>query len=114
MKYEILYRGAFPVIKAQLEKGEMIKAESDAMVSMSPTVDVEGSMEGGVLKGFTRMLAGEKFFFQKLTASRGSGEVLLAPSILGDVMDVELDGSYSLRIQKRWFSCCYSRYRSRY
>lgn len=103
MKYEILYRGAFPVIKANLEKGEMIKAESDAMVSMSPTVDVEGTMEGGVLKGFTRMLAGEKFFFQKLTANRGAGEVLLAPSILGDVTDVELDGSYSLRVQKDGF-----------
>ncbi|EHL18817.1 TIGR00266 family protein [Peptoanaerobacter stomatis] len=103
MKYEILYKGAFPLIRAILSQGEMIKAESDAMVSMSSTVDVEGSMEGGVLKGFTRMLAGEKFFFQRLTAKRGDGEVLLAPSLLGDVIDVELDGTYSLRVQKDGF-----------
>ena len=103
MKYEILYKGAFPLIRAILSQGEMIKAESDAMVSMSSTVDVEGSMEGGVLKGFTRMLAGEKFFFQRLTAKRGDGEVLLAPSLLGDVIDVELDGTYSLSVQKDGF-----------
>lgn len=103
MKYEILYKGAFPLVRANLEQGEGIKAESDAMVSMSSSIDVQGSMEGGFLKGVTRMLAGEKFFFQKLTARRGDGEVLLASSILGDILDIELDGTYSLRVQKDGF-----------
>lgn len=103
MKYEILYQDAFPIVKAYLNKGETIKAESDAMVSMSNTVDVEGKLEGGILKGIGRMLAGEKFFFQTLSANRGPGEVLLAPSIPGAVVDVELDGSYGLRVQKDGF-----------
>lgn len=103
MKYEILYPGAFPLLKVQLDKGETIKAESDAMVSMSSTVDVEGKMEGGLLGGIGRMLSGEKFFFQTLNAQRGSGEVLLAPSIPGDIVDVELDGSYGLVVQKDGF-----------
>lgn len=103
MKYEILYQGAFPIVKTYLQPGESLKAESDAMVAMSPTVDVAGKMEGGVLAGIGRMFAGEKFFFQTLTASRGSGEVLLAPSIPGAVEDVELDGTYGLNIQKDGF-----------
>jgi len=103
MKYEILYPGAFPLLKMQLERGETIKAESDAMVSMDATIDVEGKMEGGVLGGISRMLAGEKFFFQTLCARRGAGEVLLAPAIPGDIIDVELDGSYSLIVQKDGF-----------
>lgn len=103
MEYEILYPGAFPLLKVQLQQGEMIKAESDAMVSMSNTVDVEGKMEGGLLGGIGRMLAGEKFFFQTLNARRGPGEVLLAPSIPGDIVDVDLDGSYSLVVQKDGF-----------
>ena len=49
------------------------------------------------------MLAGEKFFFQTLNASRGPGEVLLAPAIPGDIVDVDLDGSYSLVVQKDGF-----------
>lgn len=103
MKYEILYQDAFPIVKAYLNKGETVKAESDAMVSMSNTVDVEGKLEGGILKGIGRMLAGEKFFFQTLSANRGPGEILLAPSIPGAVVDVELDGSYGLRVQKDGF-----------
>ena len=103
MKYEILYQDAFPIVKAYLNKGETVKAESDAMVSMSNTVDVEGKLEGGILKGIGRMLAGEKFFFQTLSANRGPGEILLAPYIPGAVVDVELDGSYGLRVQKDGF-----------
>ena len=65
MKYEILYPEAFPIIKFGLERGERIKAESDAMISMSGTIDIKGKMEGGLLQGLARkFLAGESFFFQ--------------------------------------------------
>lgn len=103
MDYKILYENTFPIVQAVLQSGESIKAESDAMVTMSSTIDVEGSMEGGVFQGIGRMLSGEKFFFQTLTARRGKGEVLLAPSIPGGIQDVELDGSYGLCVQKDGF-----------
>ncbi len=103
MKYQILYQDAFPAVEFELEQKESIKAESDAMISMSATVDVDGSMEGGIFQGIGRMLAGEKFFFQTLTASRGDGKVLLAPAIPGGIVDVELDGTYSLCVQKDGF-----------
>lgn len=103
MKYEILYQDAFPIVKCQLNRGERIKAEADAMIGMSPTIDVTGGAEGGIMKGLTRMLAGEKFFFQYLTASRGDGEVLFGHAIPGGIIDVELDGSYGLKVQKDGF-----------
>ena len=93
MKYEILYPEAFPVVECHLEKGESIKAESDAMISMSPTIDVEGKMDGGILSGLARkLLSGESMFFQELTARRGPGTVLFGHSLPGGIMDVELDG----------------------
>jgi len=103
MEYKILYKDAFPIIEANLEKGEIIKAESDAMVSMANTIDLDGKLEGGLLAGVGRMLAGEKFFFQTLRAARGSGKVLLAPAIPGGIIDVELDGTYGLAVQKDGF-----------
>ncbi|WZL72911.1 TIGR00266 family protein [Clostridiaceae bacterium 35-E11] len=103
MNYKILYQDAFPLLEVQLQRGDMVKAESGAMVSMSNTVDVEGKAEGGIMQGLGRMLAGEKFFFQTLVANRGPGEVLLAPSIPGGIVDVELDGSYSMCVQKDGF-----------
>lgn len=104
MKYEILYPEAFPVVECHLERGESIKAESDAMISMSPTIDVEGKMDGGILSGLARkFLSGESMFFQELTARRGPGTVIFGHSLPGGILDVELDGSYGLTIQKDGF-----------
>jgi uncharacterized protein (TIGR00266 family) len=49
------------------------------------------------------MLAGEKFFFQTITASRGAGEVLLAPTTPGEIYPIELNGSYNYVLQKDGF-----------
>lgn len=104
MEYKILYQDAFPVVEVRLRQGESVKAESDAMVAMSGTVDVTGGMEGGLLGGLARrMLTGESFFFQRLTATRGPGYALLGHPIPGGIIDVELDGTYSLIVQKEGF-----------
>jgi TIGR00266 family protein len=101
MEYKILYEGAYPIVQCKLRQGESMQAESDAMVSMSATLDIEGSMNGGLLGGLARrMLTNESFFFQTVTARRGPGEVLFASSLPGGVIDVELDGSYALKVQK--------------
>lgn len=103
MKHEIMYGHSFPLVKVTLEPGESIKAESNAMVSMSPNIDLKGTVDGGLLRGLGRMLSGEKFFFQEMTARGGPGEVLLAPGSIGDVQAIELDGTYSLYVQKDGF-----------
>lgn len=105
MKYEILHQDAFPIVRCDLKRGESLKAESDAMVAMSATLDVSGSMgDGGFLGGLARkFLTGESFFFQRITASRGPGSVLIGHSAPGGIVDVELDGSYGLRVQKNGF-----------
>jgi uncharacterized protein (TIGR00266 family) len=104
MNYKILYPEAFPVVEMQLNRGESIKAESDAMIAMSSEVDVEGIMEGGVLGGIARrMLTDESFFLQRMTAKRGNGTVLFGHALPGGIMDVDLDGSYGLIVQKGGF-----------
>jgi uncharacterized protein (TIGR00266 family) len=104
MKSEILYPGAFPMVRVELTAGETIKAESGAMVASSPTIDVESKMEGGFLGALSRkFLTGEKFFFQTLRASRGPGEVLLAPTVPGEIVTMELDGVNEYMVQKDGF-----------
>jgi uncharacterized protein (TIGR00266 family) len=103
LDYELLYPGAFTLLKIRLPQGGRIKAESDAMVAMSASMDVEGNMEGGVSGGIKRMFTGESFFFQQVLASRGPGEVLLAHAIPGDIKALELDGSQNYILQKDGF-----------
>ena len=104
MDYKILYQDAFPVVQVNLRCGECVKAESDAMVAMSGTVDVTGGMERGLLGGLARrMLTGESFFFQRLVAQRGDGYALLGHPIPGGILDVNLDGTYGMMVQKGGF-----------
>ena len=104
MKYTILHGETFPVVECHLKQGEKIRAESDAMVAMDATIDVSGKMKGGILDGLARkFLTGESFFMQELVASRGDGKVLLAPSLPGGIVDIELDGSYEFAVQKGGF-----------
>lgn len=104
MKSEILYPGAFPMVRVHLAEGETVKAESGAMVAASPTISIESKMEGGFLGALSRkVLTGEKFFFQTLRAGRGAGEVLLAPTVPGDIVVMELDGVNEYMVQKDGF-----------
>ena len=61
-------------------------------------------MEGGFLGALSRkFLTGEKFFFQTLRAGRGPGEVLLAPTVPGEIVTMELDGVNEYMVQKDGF-----------
>ena len=51
MKYEILHGDAFPVVQCDLQYGESIKAESDAMIAMSASLELTGNMDRNILGG---------------------------------------------------------------
>ena len=71
------------------------------MIAMGANIDVEGKMEGGLLSGLARkVLSGESMFFQELIARRGAGEVLIGHQLPGGILDLDLDGSYGLIVQK--------------
>lgn len=104
MRFEILHPGSYAVAKASLAQGESFRAESGAMVAMSPTMDVEGKMEGGLWKALKRKaVGGESMFFQTLKAARGPGDVYIAPSSPGDVALMELNGANHFFLQKDGF-----------
>lgn len=90
MQVELLYQPSFSVARVRLELGESIRAESGAMVSMSPSVHLESKASGGLGKMFGRILGGESLFQTTFTAQSGQGEVLLAPPGPGDIVALKL------------------------
>lgn len=91
MQTEILYRPSYSVAKITLAPNETIRTESGAMVGMSAGVTIETKMQGGLLKSLARsVLGGESFFVNTFHAGSGGGEILLAPSLPGDVFTLQL------------------------
>ena len=91
MKTDILYRPAYSLAVVNLEANESIRAESGAMVSMSADLIMETKAQGGILKSLARAaLGGESFFMNTFTASPSGGMITLAPSLPGDVVEINL------------------------
>ena len=104
MNVELLFQGSYCMAKLTLTGGEEVKAQSDAMVSMTPNVSVEGKAEGGVFGMLKRSFTGESLFLQTLkNNSSETGEVLVAPSEPGDLAVLELNGSNGYILQKGSF-----------
>lgn len=102
MKYEIMGADAFPMLKVSLDAGQTVKAESNAMVSMSEGMELKGRFEGGAMQAIARKFAGESFFLQHITATTRPGWVMLAPFLPGTMEAVEVKGE-TLCVQKGSF-----------
>lgn len=93
MKMTVEHRPSYALGIVHLESGESVKAETGAMVSMTSNVQVESGVQGGLLKSAMRkVLGGESFFVNTFTAQGGPGHVTFAPSLPGDVSELELAG----------------------
>ncbi|MBX9835214.1 MAG: TIGR00266 family protein [Burkholderiaceae bacterium] len=80
-----------PFLHVSLNKGEAIFCESDAMVMMEASLDLSGTVQGGIFQAAMRRFAnGESFFQQRIEATRGAGDCLLSPTMPGgvEVLDV--------------------------
>jgi uncharacterized protein (TIGR00266 family) len=94
MRTEISFSPAFAMATVHLDQGESVKAEAGAMMSMSPTVQIETSTKGGVLKGLKRsVLGGESFFMNTFTATGPDAHVAVAPALPGDIVTWQLTGN---------------------
>lgn len=92
MRFEVMHPGSNALIRADLERGEHIKAEAGATVARSKRLKVYGKMWGGIFGAVKRsMLGGESFFFQEIRADEAGGEVMIAPTRPGDVKVVSID-----------------------
>ncbi len=95
MKTEIIGHHAFQSLKVTLEQGEHFVSEAGKMVRMSAEIDVDVTTKkgsGGIFGGLKRLLGGDSFFFSTYTAQANDVEVVLAPTLPGNVGLVDLDG----------------------
>lgn len=115
MRIELQSRPSYGMATVHLDGGESFVAESGAMVAMGPQLSVEtrvnGASAGGLLgwlkaivTGLARkFLAGESLFVNHFRANANGQQVMLAPTMVGDVEHLELDQGRSVRVQATSF-----------
>ncbi|KAL1958922.1 hypothetical protein VTO42DRAFT_3475 [Malbranchea cinnamomea] len=94
--YRISHRDTNSILTIQLAQGCPLTAKPGAMIAMSPTVTLKGSVKFSMKK----MLVGGEMSTSIYT---GPGELLLAPSMLGDIAVLRLSGSETWSVGKDAF-----------
>jgi len=102
MQYKIMYQPSYSLLELQLDPSGSVVAESDAMVSMTPNVNMETGAKGGLFGALKRAVGGESMFQNTFTAQDGPGRVAFAPTMVGDIAAREMRGE-SLFVQSGSF-----------
>lgn len=92
--WSVQNEGSFASIRVDLPAGAEVCCESDAVVSFSETVDVKGTLSGGLLGSLARSLfTNESFFTTRVfnTSNDQPADVLFAPSEPGGIVLHQLD-----------------------
>ncbi|MCJ1468010.1 hypothetical protein MMC07_006636 [Pseudocyphellaria aurata] len=97
--YRISHRDTNTILTLQLAMGCPLQAKPGVMIAMSPTISLKGEIKFSMKK----LIAGGE-----LTASTytGPGEILFAPSFLGDLTTLRLNGNDTWNVGKDAFIAC--------
>ncbi len=104
MKTTIEGAPSFAYLHVDLQPGEAVVAENDAMSSMSAKIELKATMNGGFFSALAmKFLGGETFFVNRFrNPSDTEQRVTLARSTPGDVREHVMDG-HALYLQKTAF-----------
>ncbi|EEH19283.2 hypothetical protein PABG_01602 [Paracoccidioides brasiliensis Pb03] len=91
--YRISHRDTNTVLTIQLAMGCPLTAKPGAMIAMSPTMTLKGSVKFSMKK----LIAGGEMSTSTYT---GPGELLLAPTMLGDISVLRLSGHETWSVGK--------------
>lgn len=92
MIYTIENGHVYSSLRVNMQQGERFRAEAGAMLSMSPTIELDATTAGKGLFGTIKAaVGGESLFASIYTAAHGPGELILAPSSPGDIAEFDLN-----------------------
>lgn len=86
-RYEIVAAPDFGMVNITIPQGKTLKAEASAMTFMDSSLNMKTKMKGG----FRRLFTGENLFINEVSATKGEGEIGLAPGAPGDIGHRYLD-----------------------
>ena len=111
MQYRVEHGPVFAWLRVTLAPGESVQAEAGAMVTRTPALGMATRLNAGRRAGFFRVivaffvalirkfLGGETMFINEFSGPSG-GEVVVAPSLAGHIVQKRLAGGTRLFVQR--------------
>ena len=101
MQHQILHNPDFGVLRIQFDApGEVVVAESGAMVARDTPVDMKTSMRGGLGAALKRkLLGGESLFQNTFTATAPGQTVWFAPAPEGSIQEIQIQPGMEIFLQ---------------
>ena len=91
-------------VTMEIQPGEMVWAEAGALVYISGNINMEAKLQGGLLKGLKRTLAGESFMVTHFSSAGGPGLVSFGGNCPGKIAALDITGTEFIA-QKDAFLC---------
>ena len=106
MNSKINARPSFAYVDIDLEPGESVIAESDAMASMAADMDMTAMFNGGFIKGLLRkFLGGESLFISRFTNNSSKrARLTITQPTPGDIHEIKLENQ-SICLQPGAYIC---------
>lgn len=92
MEYLIERSPVFTTLKVTMKAGETFRAEAGAMISMSPSIELQAKSSGKGLLGTLAAAVGGESLFASVYTAKADGELVLAPPTPGDIIRIDLSG----------------------
>ena len=87
-----IYGDDMQIVEIEIDPGEGVRAEAGAMMYMEDGIEMQTSTDGGMFKGFKRIVTGESFFITTfLYNGRGKGHVAFGAPYPRKIIPLELD-----------------------
>ena len=105
MRYDLLDKPDFGMVRVAFEQpGEQMIVESQAMVARDGGVEMKTQMQGGLMAAAKRkVLGGESLFQNTFTATAPGQSLWLAPNAEGDVVALDMNGTYEVMLNSGAF-----------
>jgi|JFJP01.1.fsa_nt_gi TIGR00266 family protein len=93
ISYTIEHSPSYAQLKLKIPANQTVLVESSGMAAMDSHITLKSKIKGGLMKGLTRMFAGESLFISEFTSPERSGTLYVSPGVPGDIQHYHLDGN---------------------
>lgn len=104
MRYKI-DGNLYPIISIDLNKGEKVMSQSQAVLSLTKGIEMETNIYGGVTKAVRRLAGGDSLYLSTFTALEDGQNVTFSDHVCGNLLVLSIDSEHTYLCDRSAYMC---------